>query len=82
MYVKIMYYNEKVGGYAGREYTYSAALPLKVGDRVMVPVAGDEPIKRALVTEIDVPESEIADSWRDRIKEIKNYDYSDVQPVR
>ena len=82
MYCKVLFHNHKAGGFSGRIYTYSTQLDLKVGDKVLCPIAKESEPKRALVTEINVPESEIEDSWRDRIKEIRDYDYTDMQPVR
>lgn len=52
MYVGIKYY--KGGFYAGREYTYETALPLKVGDKVITPTVNDEG-QRGIVTSINLP---------------------------
>ena len=72
MYVKVIYFKEWTGGYTGREYTYKAPeeLGLQMGDDVLVPVATDKELKRAMVTEINVPESEISPEWVDKIKTI------------
>lgn len=82
MYCKVIYYSEQFKGFSGREYTYRTSLPVRCGDKVLCPISGQSEQKRAMITKINVPESEIDDSWRDRIKEITSFDYVDVQPVR
>lgn len=47
----------------GREYTYRAPDDVKVGDMVELPSG------KGVVTEVDVPESEVA-GYADRVKEI------------
>lgn len=73
MIVSVIYYDHKISGYAGREYTYKTELPLKPFQKVLVPVA-DGTKKRALVTNVDLPDSVIDPSWSNRVKEIKEYD--------
>jgi len=59
--VKVRYLSESTGEVivSGREYAYFSAEPLKVGDVVQVPVR--DRVQKAVVTAIDVTESEIAD---------------------
>lgn len=63
----------KLGTPAGREYTYRTEIPLKVGDIVELPhsrpVMEDIPYSQGVVTQIDVPESEI-EAFKDRVKTI------------
>ena len=47
MYIKVVYYNEKLKGYSGRGYTYKTDLELKEGDKVLVPVGNEQEGKRA-----------------------------------
>ena len=63
--VKVQYYSE--GKFSSREYTYYSVDRLAVGDRIIVPVR-DSTVK-AMVSAIDVPESEIA-SFKDKVKTI------------
>ena len=55
--VKVRYFSETSGEPFGREYSYFSAEPLKVGDVVEVPMR--DRVQKAVVTEIDIPESEI-----------------------
>ena len=80
MYCKVIYYNDSAKGYTGRSYTYSSGLDLKVGDKVLCPVGASQEMKRAMIVETDVPDSEIDPVWADRIKEIMDYDYCEVKP--
>lgn len=73
MYVKVKYRKDDLNGYGGREYTFSTKLPLQPYQKVLVPSNDGEP-KKALVTEINMPESEIDKAWADRIKEITQLD--------
>ena len=65
--VKVQYYSDSSGKFSSREYTYYSADRLAVGDRIIVPVR-DNTVK-AMVSAIDVPESEIA-SFKDKVKTI------------
>ena len=65
--VKVRYYSETTGEASGREYSYFSIDPLALGDKVHVPVR--DRIQKAIVTGIDVPESEIA-AFRDQVKTI------------
>ena len=76
MLVSVLYYNDSVGGYSGRSYTYRTELPLEVFQRVVVPVA-DGSKKKALVTEINLPESVVDPSWADKLKSITELDKGD-----
>lgn len=80
MYCNIIFYNDRVHGYVGKSYLYKTDLPLMPSDKVMCPTASGED-KRGMVMAINVPESEISDEWRDRIKAITSYDYVDVTEV-
>lgn len=73
MYVKVLYHKPFMNGYAGNRYTFYTELPLQENQRVLVPTDDGE-LKKALVTEINVPESEINPSWAWKIKEIKEID--------
>lgn len=52
------------GAPSGREYTYFTPIPVSVGDTVSI-----DGHKKGIVTQIDVPEEEIA-AFRDRAKTI------------
>ena len=54
---------------AGREYTYYTPEPVQVGDEVNIDIISDESISRGIVTQINVPYSEI-EPFRDRAKTI------------
>lgn len=74
LFVKVKYFNEEIGGYAGVQYTYKTNLALTEYMKVLAPVRGRDGIemKKALVTEINVPEWEVNPEWE--LKEIKEYD--------
>ena len=82
MYCSVIYYSEKTHGYCGRNYVYETDLDLKVGDKVLCPIGGEMTQKRAIVIDVDVPSSEIDPTWKDRIKKIMDYDYTNMEPVR
>ena len=73
MYVKVKYHKEDLKGYGGKEYTFSTNLPLIPYQKVLVP-SNDGEMKKAIVVEVNVPESEIDKAWANRIKEIKELD--------
>ncbi len=74
MICKVKYYKPQSNGYAGAAYTFRTNLPfLKVGDKVLAPAGSEEP-KRAIVVEVDLPESAIDPAWADRVKHITKYD--------
>lgn len=65
--VKVRYYSETRGELSQREYSYFSVEPLDVGDIVIVPVR--DTTRKAKVTAINIPESEIA-AFRDQVKTI------------
>ena len=74
MFVKVMYHKDDIGGYGGREYTFATKLPLVPYQKVLVP-SNEGELKKALVVEVGVDESEIiGQPWAKRIKEIKELD--------
>ena len=58
---------------AGREYTYSAEMPVSVGDKVEL-LGG----AKGIVTAVDVPEIEVA-GFKDRIKTINGLVYETME---
>ena len=73
MYVKVKYHKDDLNGYGGKEYTFLTHLPLIPYQKVLVP-SNDGETKKAIVVEVNVPESEIDKAWANRIKEIKELD--------
>ena len=65
--VKVKYYNETIGQFNGREYTYFSEEALAPGDNVRVPFR--DSFAEAQVTAVDIPEAEI-ESFRDKVKTI------------
>lgn len=72
MLVNIRYYKPLRKAYAGNAFTYRTSLPLNVGDKVMAPTQGGD--KRAMVVEINVPESRVDERIMPLLKEITAYD--------
>ena len=68
MYVKVKFL--KNGEPHGREYTYKAAFPVRVGQEVILPGGGN-----GVVTEINVPEEEV-ERFKDKIKEVESVEES------
>lgn len=64
MYIKVKFL--KNGEPQGREYTYKATFPIRVGQEVLLPGGGN-----GVVTEINVPEKDV-ESFKDKIKEIES----------
>ena len=64
--VKVQY-RTKDGGYTPREYSYFSAIPLEVGDEVIVPVR--DKTGAARVSAVGVPEDDIA-AFADKVKTI------------
>ena len=64
MYIKVKFL--KNGEPHGREYTYKAKFPVRVGQEVVLLGGGN-----GIVTEINVPEKEV-ESFKDRVKEIES----------
>ncbi len=75
MIVEVKFYREKSQAYVGRGYSYGTELPLKVGDRVIVPAAGGK--NRAIVTAINVPAENINPDYFP-LKQITEYDTTEV----
>lgn len=73
MIVKAMYYKPNMDGYGGQAYTFRTELPLKAGDKVLAP-GGEGAPKKAIITEVDLPEGVIDVRWADRVKYIIEYD--------
>lgn len=73
MIVKAMYYKPWQKAYGGQAYTFRTNLPLHPGDKVLVP-GGEGTEKKAVITEVDLPESAIDPAWADRVKHITKYD--------
>jgi hypothetical protein len=63
--VKVKYYSETTNTQSDREYTYFSADTLKVGDKIIVPVK--DTTGKAIVSSIDIPESEI-EKFKDKVK--------------
>lgn len=72
MLVNIRYYKPLHKAHAGNTFTYRTELPLNVGDKVMAPTKGGD--KRAMVVEINVPESRVDERIMPLLKEITAYD--------
>lgn len=64
MYIKVKFLRN--GEPHGREYTYKATFPIRVGQEVILPGGGN-----GIVTEINVPEKDV-ESFKDKIKEIES----------
>lgn len=72
MLVNIRYFKPLHKAYLGNTFTYRTVLPLTVGDKVMAPTKGGD--KRAVVVEINVPESRVDERIMPLLKEITAYD--------
>ena len=72
MLVNIRYFKPLHKAYAGNTFTYRTRLSLNVGDKVMAPTKGGD--KRAMVVEINVPESRVDERIMPLLKEITAYD--------
>ena len=70
--MSVIYYDELINAYAGREYTYLSDLPLQPFQKVFAPTKDGR--KKALVVDIDLPESAIDPAWATRLKEISLID--------
>lgn len=75
MIVEVKFYREKSKAYVGRGYSYDTEMPLKVGDRVIVPAAGGK--NRAIVTAVDVPVENINPDYFP-LKQIAEFDTPEV----
>jgi len=65
--IKVRYYSDTTKEYSNREYSYFSEEPLSVGDIVTVPVRNTT--GKAMVSVVDVPESEII-AFKDAVKTI------------
>lgn len=72
MYVKAKFFKPQVNGYSGLPYLFETKLPLTFGSKVLAPSQKGD--CKAIVTEINVSESEIKPEWADRIKSIVKMD--------
>lgn len=74
MFCKVKYYDASLNAYAGVQYTYKTDLALEPYTKVLAPARGRNGIemKKALVTEVDVPEWEVNPEWE--LKSIEEYD--------
>ena len=72
MLVNIRYFKTASNGYAGNAFTYRTSIDLQVGDKVMAPTKGGD--KRAMVVEVNVPESRVDERIMPLLKEITEYD--------
>lgn len=74
MFCKVKYYDASLNAYAGVQYTYKTDLALEPYTKVLAPARGRNGIemKKALVTEVDVPETEVSPKWE--LKAIEEYD--------
>ena len=72
MIVTVLYYDEVAKGYGGMEYTYRTELPLIPYQKVLAPTPKGN--KKAIVRQVNLPETAIHPDWADRVKEIKELD--------
>ena len=72
MIVTVLYYDEMAHGYGGNEYTYRTELPLQPFQKVLAPTQKGD--KKAIVMNVNLPESVIDPAWADRVKVIKELD--------
>ena len=63
MYIKVKFLKNSEP--RGREYTYKATFPVRVGQEVILPGGGN-----GVVTEINVPEESVA-AFSDKVKELR-----------
>ena len=73
MFIKVIYYQMGLRGYASGEYLYLTKLPLKPGDKVIAPTTKNAN-QKALVTRVNIPKDEIPLNYLTRIKSITQYD--------
>ena len=74
MICKVKYYKDDIKAYGGRDYTYKTDMDLKPYEKVLAPVGNPPEDKKALVTEIDLPDSVIDPEWEYKVKWITKYD--------
>lgn len=75
MIVEVKFFRKSAMAYVGRGYSYDTEMPLKVGDRVIVP-AGDGK-NRAIVMAVNVPEESVNPDYFP-LKKIEEYDVPEV----
>lgn len=76
MYVAVKFYREKAAGYSGMAYSYETDLPLKTGDRVIVPAGTGK--NKAIVVRENVPQEEINPAFFP-LKKITEYDVEEAE---
>lgn len=76
--VSVQYAKRGQPEFAGREYHYYAAIPLKVGDIVDAPVSGNIPVSVARVCKVDVSESKVDERILPHLKTIEKLNESEV----
>ena len=74
MIVRVKYYNDGIAAYSGAEYTYLSDIELKPLEKVLVPVGDGKEMKRAIVTQTNLPASVISPAWADKLKKVERYD--------
>ncbi len=62
------------GFYGGMEYSFKTELPLKHGDKVLVPSGSENELKRAIVVDANVDPATIEDWVLKILKPITMYD--------
>ncbi len=72
MFCKVRYYKPEHNGYAGQEYLYNALIPVSVGTKVLVPTKNGT--TKAIVSEAEVSNADINPLWKDKIRQITEYD--------
>lgn len=73
MNVRVRFWKDEAQGYASsRDYLYFTRLPLRIYDAVIAPTRSN-PMQRAIVTQVNVPDSEISLSYAYNLKEITEY---------
>ena len=76
MYVRVKFRKPTGDAYGGKPYTYRSSLPLKRGDRVLVPTYRG--LEHAIVNRVDVVRNNMPE-WAYRVGEITAYDRSGAQ---
>lgn len=72
MIVSVLFYDPLTNSYSGNRYTYYCKIPVVKYQRVLAPTP--KGLKKALIREINLPESVIEDSWRANMKTITQLD--------
>ena len=73
MYVSVVYYDARINGYIGKEYTFKTMLPLKEFQKVLVQTEDGE-VKKALVMHVNLPDPPKDAPWINNIKTITKID--------